>query len=133
MMSYTTEENFSIELTFNYGIHAYALGNDLAGIHVAIPGVLHRAREKGIDVHATAESNVFRIYNPDGQCFFLHEDETNVADPFLYISLNSDDIESATGMMTAKLALTTHVACVVAHCCVVRFCYVEIITSTSSA
>jgi catechol 2,3-dioxygenase-like lactoylglutathione lyase family enzyme len=99
MMSHSTEENFSIELTYNYGISTYARGNDLAGIHVAIPGAVQRAREKGVEVHATDDPRVFKIQNPDGQWWFIHEDHTtdfNV-DPFLYISLNTSDLKSATG------------------------------------
>lgn len=101
MMSPTSEENFSIELTYNYGVSSYRLGNDLAGIHVNIPGAVQRARAKGVQVHDTPDANVFRIVNPDGQNFFLHEEPpVEGADPFLYVSLHSDDVASAVGQST---------------------------------
>jgi predicted enzyme related to lactoylglutathione lyase len=106
MMSYTTEEHFSIELTYNYGVSSYRLGNDLAGIHVHIPGALQRARAKGIDVHDTPDANVFRIVNPDGQAFFLHEEPAvEGTDPFLYVSLHSENVASAVDYYTNVLGM----------------------------
>ena len=98
MMSVTSEEDFSIELTYNYGIDSYASGNDLVGIHVAIPGASRRARESGIELHPTTDSSIVKIQNPDGQWFFLHDaPQEEGADPFLYVSLNTADLKKATG------------------------------------
>lgn len=62
------EDAFSLELTYNYGVDSYELGNDLAGIHVRVAGAAQRAREMGLEVIATEQPGVVKVQNPDGKC-----------------------------------------------------------------
>lgn len=92
------ENAFSLELTFNYGIESYTLGNDLVGIHVAVAGAAERAKEMGLQVLPTEQAGVSKVQNPDGQWFFLHDPLPSAdpaADPFLFISLNTTDMQRA--------------------------------------
>jgi hypothetical protein len=59
--------DFSLELTYNYGVESYELGNDLAGIHVCVAGAAERARSKGLRVIPAEEAGVQKVQNPDGQ------------------------------------------------------------------
>lgn len=46
MIGYGNEdENFVIELTYNYGVHSYEKGNDFVGITIQNGEILKRARE----------------------------------------------------------------------------------------
>jgi predicted enzyme related to lactoylglutathione lyase len=74
------------------------VGNDLIGLHVRVDGAAQRARDMGLEVLATEEEGVVRVQSPDGQWLFLHppaaeEDQAKKADPFLYVSLHTSDLE----------------------------------------
>lgn len=104
------EDAFSLELTYNYGVSTYALGNDLIGLHVRVPGAAERARAAGLDVQETEEAGVLKVQSPDGQWLFLHPIEGGVAnasvDPFLYVSLHTSDLARARAFYLKVLGMS---------------------------
>jgi len=72
------------------------VGNDLIGLHVRVEGAAQRARDMGLEVLPTEEEGVVRVQSPDGQWLFLHSPAAasgEKADPFLYVSLHTSDLE----------------------------------------
>jgi len=105
MLSATSEEDFSLELTYNYGVDHYDNGNDLIGIHVAFPGAADRARKRGLEVTPVSDG-VVTVANPDGQRFYLDDKAPFPdSDPFLYISLHTADLNRAIDYYTQILGM----------------------------
>ncbi|KAL8588146.1 hypothetical protein ACOMHN_044116 [Nucella lapillus] len=61
--------HFVVELTYNYGIGSYALGNDFRGITVKSKDVLDRAQKNQYPVSEENGQKVLR--SPDGYKFFV--------------------------------------------------------------
>ena len=127
----TGEDAFALELTYNYGVSEYKLGNDLMGIHVAVAGAADRARARGDKVFDTEMEAVKKVQNPDGQWFYLHEPTQAVAaatassssssssavssasaapassqtDPFLFVSLATTNLARARDFYRAVLGM----------------------------
>ncbi|XP_050071711.1 glyoxalase domain-containing protein 4 [Anopheles maculipalpis] len=76
MIGYGPESsNFVIELTYNYGVQEYKLGNDLAGLTVACPGVLDRARTHNFPVEEQSDPTQPPVLrSPDGYPVFVVPD-----------------------------------------------------------
>ncbi|RXG56574.1 Glyoxalase domain-containing protein 4 [Armadillidium vulgare] len=70
MIGYGSEDNhFVVELTYNFGISDYPLGNDFLGFYIQSAEALERAKSAGIPVKQ--EGDKFLIKSPDGYKFYL--------------------------------------------------------------
>ena len=74
MIGYGNEdENFVIELTYNYGISAYKRGNDFRSIHISSPGgILDRVKEGKLQ-YTEDGPNAFTLVSPCGYTFTINE------------------------------------------------------------
>lgn len=71
MIGYGSEDDhFVIELTYNYNVHSYLLGNDFLGITIHSKEVIERARSAQIPISEKA-NNIFEIEAPGGYKYQL--------------------------------------------------------------
>ncbi|XP_052864665.1 glyoxalase domain-containing protein 4 [Anopheles cruzii] len=93
MVGYGPEaSHFVIELTYNYGVMEYTLGNDFAGITIKSADILGRARAKGYPVREENGRSV--LTSPDGYQFFVvPEIPATDTDPVQRVALNVIDID----------------------------------------
>uniref|UniRef100_A0A183BZ39 Glyoxalase domain-containing protein 4 n=1 Tax=Globodera pallida TaxID=36090 RepID=A0A183BZ39_GLOPA len=83
------DEHFVLELTYNYGVHSYELGNDFHGIHIESDDVLARAEGMG---EKTADGALL-IRDPDGHSFFVKGGTS--ARPLTKVSLKVADLHES--------------------------------------
>ena len=70
MIGYGSEDsNFIAELTYNYPVESYELGNDFRGMIIKSSQALERAKSQGIAVKQ--DGNDKYIESPDGYKFYL--------------------------------------------------------------
>ncbi|XP_053678096.1 glyoxalase domain-containing protein 4 [Anopheles nili] len=95
MIGYGPEaSHFVIELTYNYGVKEYALGNDFAGITIRSTEIVERARTHGYPVEEGASGQHATLVSPDGyRVFVLPESVQPGADPVQRVGLHVTDLE----------------------------------------
>lgn len=94
MIGYGPESShFVLELTYNYGVKEYTLGNDFGGITIRSPDVIERA--KRLNYPMTQEDNQFVLISPDGYKFFITNEGslTDKTDPVRKVTLNCTDLD----------------------------------------
>uniref|UniRef100_A0A182T1F6 VOC domain-containing protein n=1 Tax=Anopheles maculatus TaxID=74869 RepID=A0A182T1F6_9DIPT len=103
MIGYGPESShFVIELTYNYGVQEYELGNDLAGLTVASPGALDRARAHDFPVEQSTAGHPFVLRSPDGYPVFVVPDgEAQVQ----RVALNVTDLAKARSYWAGTLGM----------------------------
>lgn len=112
MIGPSSEFNFCLELTYNYGINKYKRGNDLRYICVNIPGAEARAVAKGYELQMKkGPDGASYLSTVDGYVFrFATEAESKAvqagADPFLYVSLNVENLDKAVEYWTKIAGMT---------------------------
>ena len=73
MIGYDHEDTqFVLELTYNYGVPGYQLGNDLRGIHIQSAGAYKALRDKKWPVEKEADGALL-IKDPDGYIFSIRD------------------------------------------------------------
>lgn len=90
------DEQFALELTFNYGIDSYKFGNDLR--HIAVDSKAWKGPEKEVVVEK-GEGGVKRRFavSPDGYRYLLVDTgcEEVPSEPFLFVSVHVADVEKS--------------------------------------
>lgn len=93
MVGYGPEDShFVVELTYNYGIGSYALGNDFRGITVKSKEVLERAQKNQYPV--VQENGQAVLQSPDGYKFFVVPEQTE-GDPVQKVSLSCTNLSKS--------------------------------------
>ncbi|BFZ18556.1 hypothetical protein BsWGS_21595 [Bradybaena similaris] len=93
MVGYGPEDShFVIELTYNYGIGSYKLGNDFLGITIHSDTIVERAKKCGYPL--TTENGVSILTSPDGYKFTIIN-KASQGDPVKQISLASSDLRKS--------------------------------------
>ncbi|XP_053683942.1 glyoxalase domain-containing protein 4 [Sabethes cyaneus] len=93
MIGYGPESShFVLELTYNYGVKEYALGNDFGGVTIRSTDVIERA--KRVNYPMTQEGNQFVLISPDGYKFFVTNEGglADKSDPVRKVTLNCTDL-----------------------------------------
>uniref|UniRef100_A0A6B2L5W2 Uncharacterized protein n=1 Tax=Arcella intermedia TaxID=1963864 RepID=A0A6B2L5W2_9EUKA len=106
MVGYGSEiTNTSLELTYNYGVEGYELGNDYRYIAIAARDFAQRAREAGADISPTLPGGYQVVSAPDGYRFLLvpGTEGCNGSDPFLFVSLHVTDLKKSLQYYTQVL------------------------------
>lgn len=71
MIGYGPESShFVIELTYNYGVTSYELGNEFGGITIASKDVLKRAKEHNWETKSILNGKT-ELLSPDGYTFII--------------------------------------------------------------
>lgn len=94
MIGYGPEANhFVIELTYNYGVQQYDLGNDLQGITIQSNVVVEKAKELAYPVEESGGRHILTA--PDGYRFFIEKavDEGGDSDPVKEVTLSSSNLD----------------------------------------
>ncbi|XP_030379083.1 glyoxalase domain-containing protein 4 [Scaptodrosophila lebanonensis] len=95
MVGYGPESShFVIELTYNYGVKSYELGNDFGGLTIRSSGVLARAAEHDYPLNKEGDLNV--LSSPDGYKFYIiDEEEAEGNDPVKQVALNVTNLDAS--------------------------------------
>ncbi|XP_076752342.1 glyoxalase domain-containing protein 4 [Xylocopa sonorina] len=93
MIGYGPEDtHFVIELTYNYGIKEYKLGNDFGGITIRSREALQRARTDGWPVKE--ENGKFVLEAPGGYKYYVVDEPQPVdTDPVEKVTLSSSNLQ----------------------------------------
>jgi len=101
MIGYGVEDtNFVLELTYNYGIDKYELGNDFLGLHIESSEVFAAS---GGEV---TEEGSKSLASPDGYLFHLKNKSAPSSGPVSGITLASTNIEATVEFWSKILGLT---------------------------
>ncbi|XP_045172363.2 glyoxalase domain-containing protein 4-like [Mercenaria mercenaria] len=93
MVGYGCEDNhFVVELTYNYGLGSYKLGNDFMGITVHSPSVIENIKKQSYP--STETDGVVTIKSPDGYMFHIVNEQTT-GDPVKKVTLASSDLQKS--------------------------------------
>ncbi|TKR59613.1 hypothetical protein L596_029258 [Steinernema carpocapsae] len=92
MIGYGKEDShFVIELTYNYEIGSYKLGNDYKGIYIESDEILNKVKE----LKAGNESlEGFEVKDPDGHAFYVLPGK-KTADPVSRVAVNVIDLKES--------------------------------------
>ncbi|XP_063151717.1 glyoxalase domain-containing protein 4 isoform X1 [Candoia aspera] len=87
MVGYGPEDDhFVAELTYNYGVGSYHLGNDFLGMTVTSSQAVHNARKLQWPLKEIS-AGVYETEAPGGYKFFLEDKEQPKEDPVLKVTL----------------------------------------------
>ncbi|KAH0511477.1 Glyoxalase domain-containing protein 4 [Microtus ochrogaster] len=88
------DDHFVAELTYNYGIGDYKLGNDFMGITLASSQAVSNARKLKWPLSEVAEG-VFETEAPGGYKFYLQDRSLSQSDPVLKVTLAVTDFQKS--------------------------------------
>ncbi|XP_031835812.1 glyoxalase domain-containing protein 4 [Nomia melanderi] len=93
MIGYGPEDtHFVIELTYNYGIQEYEVGNDFRGITIRSKETIERARSNGWPM--SEEDGKFILEAPGGYKYYvIDEPQPKEKDPVEKVTLSSSDLQ----------------------------------------
>lgn len=96
MVAYGDEStHFVMELTYNYGVSSYKLGNEFGGVVIKSTDAIQRAKSENYPSEVQANGSVLMLA-PDGFKFFiLNENAADDEDPIKYIIYNVSNLENS--------------------------------------
>lgn len=105
MVGYGPEDtHFVVELTYNYNVHEYALGNDFLGVTLKSKQALTNAAKVGWPVDI--EDGVSVLKAPGGYKYYvIDEDVPSGQDPVQQVCLASSDVKKSINYWNAILGL----------------------------
>lgn len=94
MVGYGFEDDvFVLELTYNYGVNSYELGNEFGGVTIKSKEAIERAKANKYPHEENADGSIL-LRAPDGFKFFiLNENPKTGEDPIQYIIYNSTNLD----------------------------------------
>ncbi|XP_050732732.1 glyoxalase domain-containing protein 4-like isoform X1 [Eriocheir sinensis] len=95
MIGYGPEDNhFVCELTYNYGVSQYEMGNDFLGMHIDSQEAVERAQKSGWPVKEEGNHSVLEA--PGGYKFIIsHKPQPADKDPVQQVVLASSNLEKS--------------------------------------
>ncbi|KAK6638021.1 hypothetical protein RUM44_008445 [Polyplax serrata] len=93
MIGYGPEDNhFVVELTYNYGIKSYEMGNDFFGITIKSNEIIERAKARNWPMEESNGNYIIKA--PGGYAFnIINESEPKDRDPVMKVTLASSNLE----------------------------------------
>ncbi|XP_077579126.1 glyoxalase domain-containing protein 4 [Stigmatopora nigra] len=99
------DDHFVAELTYNYGVADYQLGNDFLGLTLRSSRAISNAHRLGWRITSVGE-NLYLILAPGGYRFYLvDEDEPLLTDPVQKVCLGVSDLLKSTHYWSALLGM----------------------------
>jgi len=93
MVGYGPEDShFVVELTYNYNIGTYSMGNDFMGITIQSTSITDKAKKAGYSVENEGSLKV--VKSPDGHLFKLIE-KPSQGDPVMKVTLASSNLNKS--------------------------------------
>lgn len=89
------DDHFATELTYNYGVGEYRLGNDFLGLTVQSSRAVSNARRLGWPLSDIGEG-IYLAEAPGGYRFYLVDKEQPSTDPVQKVSLAVSDLQRST-------------------------------------
>ncbi|XP_037920775.1 glyoxalase domain-containing protein 4 [Hermetia illucens] len=92
MVGYGPEStHFAIELTYNYGVTSYELGNDFGGITIRSKEIIERAKQHKYPFASSGSQ--FILTAPDGYKFYILDETQPIdSDPVYKVTLHSSNL-----------------------------------------
>jgi len=96
MVGYGNEStHFVIELTYNYGVKSYKLGNEFGGVTIKSKDVISRAKSNNYPFEPRLDGSILMLA-PDGYKFFiLNEAPSADEDPIKFITYNVSNLNDS--------------------------------------
>ncbi|CAB4011698.1 Hypothetical predicted protein [Paramuricea clavata] len=88
------DDHFVVELTYNYGIKEYKLGNDFQGVTVSSSEAIKRFKNDNSSVLQDLGNGKYKTQSPDGYIFYLVEKDKQ-QDPVEKVSLGVSDLSKS--------------------------------------
>nr|XP_041575917.1 glyoxalase domain-containing protein 4 isoform X1 [Taeniopygia guttata] len=105
MVGYGPEDNhFVAELTYNYGIGEYRLGNDFLGITLVSSQAVSNAKKMGWPLKEVT-SGVFEAEAPGGYKFYLEDKEQPKQDPVWKVTLGVSNLQKSVSYWSGLLGM----------------------------
>jgi hypothetical protein len=95
MVGYGDEStNFTIELTYNYGVKSYRWGNDFGGVTIQSKDIIERVKSNNYPFKEEKDGGI-SVKAPDGYTFFIiNNDVSTGEDPISNIIYNVTSLEA---------------------------------------
>ncbi|XP_065709451.1 glyoxalase domain-containing protein 4 [Patagioenas fasciata] len=105
MVGYGPEDNhFVAELTYNYGVGEYRLGNDFLGITLVSSRAVSNAKKLGWPLKEVT-TGIFEAEAPGGYKFYLEDKEQLKQDPVLKVTLGVSDLQKSVNYWSGLLGM----------------------------
>lgn len=93
MVGYGDEStNFTIELTYNYGVKAYKWGNEFGGVTIKSSDVVKKIKSENYPFEKESDGTI-SVRAPDGYSFFvIDEVPEKDEDPIKFITYSSSNL-----------------------------------------
>ncbi|XP_038053751.1 glyoxalase domain-containing protein 4-like [Patiria miniata] len=108
MVGYGAEDShFVTELTYNYGIKEYRLGNDFQGITIQSNKAVQNARSKNWPLLPVSDG-VYSVEAPGGYKFFLLDQPPPAGDPVKKVTVGVSNLAKSTDYWTKLCGMTLY-------------------------
>jgi len=106
MLGPSDESRFCLELTYNYGIHHYDLGNEIRSIALKYPGAAEKAKASSYPQEQKEDGSVL-VTGPDNSkwLFISGKSENGDGEPFYKVSFSSTNVKAGRDFYVDVLGL----------------------------
>ncbi|XP_074778863.1 glyoxalase domain-containing protein 4 isoform X2 [Athene noctua] len=105
MVGYGPEDNhFVAELTYNYGVGEYRLGNDFLGLTLVSSQAVSNAKKMGWPLKEVT-AGIFEAEAPGGYKFYLEDKEELRQDPVLKVTLGVSNLQKSVNYWSDLLGM----------------------------
>ncbi|KAF7989990.1 hypothetical protein HCN44_008664 [Aphidius gifuensis] len=108
MIGYGPEDShFVIELTYNYGIKSYELGNDFQGITIRSSDVIERAKKNNWPI--SYDNDIAVLQAPGGYKYYvINQPQSDNKDPVEKVTLSSSNLDKSIAYWKDLLAMKVY-------------------------
>ncbi|XP_037124100.1 glyoxalase domain-containing protein 4 [Syngnathus acus] len=99
------DDHFVAELTYNYGMAEYQLGNDFLGLTLQSNQAVSNAKRLGWPLTQVGDS-LYQTQAPGGYCFYLVDKEQPSTDPVQKVCLGVSDLAKSIHYWSKLLGMT---------------------------
>ncbi|KAM8976641.1 glyoxalase domain-containing protein 4 [Pelodytes ibericus] len=108
MIGYGSEDShFVVELTYNYGVGEYRLGNDFLGLTLQSRHAVVNARHLKWPL-SEVSNGVFEAVAPGGYKFYLEDKDQPKTDPVQKVTLAVSDLQTSIAYWSGLLGMTIY-------------------------
>ncbi|XP_072163840.1 glyoxalase domain-containing protein 4-like [Diadema setosum] len=101
------DSHFVMELTYNYGVKSYDLGNDFLGITIQSSEAVANARKAGLTLASVSEGQ-YAVEAPGGYRFYLVDKASPSGDPVQKVALGVSNLQKSIDYWTKLCGMTLY-------------------------